>query len=285
MKKADIIVLSGQSNAVGCGEVRCLYEHYPADVIQKWRKGYDNVKINYFSHDKKSGGFVPTSLNCTVVSDDTLGPEVGIAAALDEKYPGREFFIVKLAFGGVSLCRDFLPPSGGDKYDPLSYADHIADINAVTEPGANVRAGWCYNELVKLLSESIASLEKDGYSPVIRAFCWMQGESDSLYEEATAGYAKNYDALLRDFKAAFAGYADGCRFIDAGISAVWERYEKINEIKRGYAEKRGDCAYIDTIGAGLTTMNEPPEAPDIGHYDSGCYITLGRLFADAIGDL
>lgn len=280
MKKANIIVLSGQSNAVGCAEVRFLSNSFPPQRTKKWRDGYENIRINYYSHDKKSKGFEKTTFNCTVLEDDTFGPEVGIAEVLDEKFPHEEFFIVKLAFGGVTLYNDFLSPSSGRRYDPLSYADQKEDAAKALMAGESFRPGWCYNELVKILSESIKLLEEKGYTPEIKAFCWMQGESDANNEDATSSYAYNYDAFLRDLKAYFGKYIDGCVFIDAGISTVWERYERMNKIKRGYAEKRGDCVFIDTIGAYLTTTNEPPENPDIGHYDSESLIRLGRMFGE-----
>jgi hypothetical protein len=285
MKKADIIVLSGQSNAVGCAEVPYLSDHFPAQRIKKWRDGYENIKINYYSHDKKSAGFEKTTFNCTVLEDDTFGLEVGIAEVLDEKCPGREFFIVKLAFGGVTLYNDFLSPSADDRYDPTSYANQKEDAAKALMAGESFRPGWCYNELVKILSDSIDLLISKGYSPAVKAFCWMQGESDANMEEATAAYEHNYDALLRDFKAYFAPYLENCVFIDAGISTVWERYERMNEIKRGYAEKHDNCVFIDTIGAGLTTTHEPPENPDIGHYDSDSLIKLGRMFGEQINNM
>lgn len=283
MKTANILILAGQSNAVGCCEVEYLSRHFSKEYVQRLRGGFENIKINYFSHDKKSGGFVKTTFNCTVVEDDTFGPEVGIADALDEKYPGREFFIVKCAFGGVTLLRDFASPSCAG-YDPLSYADQKPTINDMYDPNDPPRAGWCYNELAGILKDSIRALEKDGYAPKIKALCWMQGESDANLEEATEKYAKNYDALLRDLKAEFAAYMDKCVFIDAGISTVWERYERINGIKRKYAEKRADCVFIDTIAGGLTTLNEPDGEPDIGHYDSDSGIKLGHMFADKIAE-
>ena len=282
MKKANVIVLAGQSNAVGCSYAEYLTGIYPPEQIEKWRKGYDRIKINYYSHDKKSGGFVNTSFGCSVLTEDTFGPELGIAEALDKKYPGREFFIVKCAFGGVTLKSDFLSPSGGPEYDPLSYADQKEYAAASLGRGETFRPGWCYNELVKITSDSIALLGAGGYSPKITAFGWMQGESDANNEEATVGYARNYDAMIRDFKAYFAPYIGGCVFIDAGVSTVWERYVRMNEIKREYAEKRADCRFIDTIAAGLTTMNEPHGEPDIGHYDAESELMLGRAFAEHI---
>ena len=285
MKRADIIVLSGQSNAVGCSYVECLKTHFTSERIQKLRGGFENVKINYYSHDIKSGGFVKTAFNCSVSDEDTFGPEVGIAEALDEKYPGKEFFIVKLAFGGVTLYNDFVSPSGDEKYDKTSYASQKEDAAKALMAGEAFRPGWCYNELVKIVSESIKTLEDQGYSPEIKALCWMQGESDANNEDATVAYAHNYDAFLRDLKACFAEYTDGCVFVDAGVSTVWERYVRMNEIKRSCAEKRPDCVFIDTIAAGLTTTNEPENEPDIGHYDAYSEIKLGRLFAESIKNL
>ena len=282
MKKAEIIVLAGQSNAVGCSYVEYLEKHIDADRMRKLREGFDNIKINYYSHDVKSEGFVKTTFNCSVSDEDTFGPEVGIAEALDEKYPGREFFIVKLAFGGVTLYNDFISPSGNGRYDRTSYADQKEDAAKALMAGETFRPGWCYNELIKIVSESIKTLKSDGYSPEIKAFCWMQGESDANLEEATAEYAHNCPALHDDFKARFASYAGGCVFADAGISTVWERYERMNEIKRAYAEDHADCRFIDTIAAGLSTMNEPYGQPDIGHYDAESMLILGRLFAEAI---
>ena len=282
MKRADSIVLAGQSNAVGYSKVNCLPKHFPAERIQKWRDGYENVKINYFSHYKRSNGFVPTTLGCTMLEDETLGPEVGMAEALNEKYPGRDFFIVKFAFGGVNLNHDFLSPSGEENGAPHTGGEVFSHDYS---KGAPAQAGWCWNELVKILSESIASLESEGYAPAVRAFCWVQGESDAVYEEPTAKYLCHYDAFLHDLKARFAGYMDGCKFIDAGISIFWERYMRINEIKRSYAAGHADCAYIDTIDAGIVTTKEPYDAPDLGHYDSDCMIRFGHLFADAIGDI
>ena len=131
MKKAKIIVLAGQSNAVGVGQVRFLKNHFTEERIQKWYDGYPNVQMNYFSHDKKSGGFVDTTVGCTEVahySGVTMGPELGIAEVVTERYPGETIYIVKCAFGGMSLYKDWRSPSCGDPYDPEAYADQKENI-------------------------------------------------------------------------------------------------------------------------------------------------------------
>ncbi|MBR5059752.1 MAG: hypothetical protein IKX06_03155 [Clostridia bacterium] len=283
MKQADIIVLSGQSNAVGVGHAEYLPRHFSAEMIAKWKKGYDRIKINYFSHDKKSNGFVPTTIGCTEASKNTVGPELGIADALDEKYPGREFFIVKCAFGGMSLYRDFLSPSGGSEYDPEAYADQIDDIIVNSERGAAIRPGWSYNELVKITRESIDILKAQGYVPEIRAFCWMQGEADSITWEHSERYIGLYGHMISDFKNEFAEYTENCVFVDAAIHELWTFREKINAEKEKFAASRPDCVYIDTVAKGLTCKKEPEGNVDIYHYDSDSVIELGRLFAGGTG--
>lgn len=280
MKKAEIIILSGQSNAVGVGRIECLPRHFDQDRIKKWNDGYENVLINYYSHDKRSNGFVKTTVGCTEVTKPTIGPELGIAEALDERFPGKEFFIVKCAYGGMSLHTDFISPSGDKKYDPTAYADQKKDILNEYFTGDPIRAGWAYNELVKILKESVDYLRSQGYEPEVKAFCWMQGENDACAPETTAQYTRLYDAMLKDLASTFKGLFDNCIYVDAGISEIWPLYKELNEEKRKYAESRSNCRYIDTIAEGLTTKNEPPEEVDIYHYDSDCVIKLGHLYAE-----
>ncbi len=278
MKEARIIVLAGQSNAVGVGYSACLPKHFSEQKLAEYDRGYEKIKINYFSHDIKSNGFVATGKNCTEATKDTVGPELGMAEYLHEKEPDAEYFIVKCAFGGKSLHRDFLPPSCGAPYEGDAYAVCF-DENGAGNPACS---GWAYNELVKLTHESINKLQAQGYQPQIIGFCWMQGESDACDAETALQYGKRYETLIADWKAAFAPVLQNCQFADAGISDVWPCYEQVNQEKQAYAGAHENCHYIDTLSAGLTTAHEPPEAPDLAHYDSNSIIKLGRLFAHAV---
>jgi len=281
MKKATILILAGQSNAVGVGHVQYLPKYYSPEKIAEFEAGYNSVRINYFSHDKKSNGFVPTGLNCTEQSKNTLGPEVGMAEYLHSRYPDEEFFIVKCAVGGTSMWRDWISPSCGDSYDPTSYADQAESATYNIDHGLPMRPAWLYNELVKLLRESISWLEEQGYTPTIRGFCWMQGEADACDPAPLGEYERRFTAMVKDLSAAFAPYMGGCTVVDAGISEVWPLYREMNEIKGRMAAALGGV-YLDTIGHGLTTATEPEGAVDIYHYDCGSAVELGRMFAGAL---
>ena len=131
MKKARIIVLSGQSNAVGVGHIKCLKRSFTEEKIEEYFRGYENIKINYYSHDKKSDGFITTATGCTELKKETIGPELGIAEYLTEKFPGEEFFIVKFAVGGANMKRDFLPPSSGGYYNVENFKNDIIVLSVL----------------------------------------------------------------------------------------------------------------------------------------------------------
>ena len=277
MKQAKIIVLSGQSNAAGVGYANCLSRHFSEEKIKKYRNGYEHVKINYISYDCFSNGFVPTKID-----KETIGPELGIAEYLSGKYPDEEFFIVKFAVGSASLRHDFLPPSRGGSFDIHSIKEEYLDIFRAFRNTEPTKAGWCYNALVRLLHDSISLLKKDGYTPKIIGFCWMQGESDACLSEHVANYKTDFDVFVKDFKNEFSEYLSNCIYADAGISEIWPFYREMNSFKKEYAQNHSDFRYIDTIAHGLTTTCEPAEEPDIYHYDSDSVIKLGKLFAKQI---
>ncbi|MBE6548318.1 MAG: sialate O-acetylesterase [Ruminococcaceae bacterium] len=280
MKQAKIIILAGQSNMVGVGHLKCLPKHFSPEKIKEYYDGYPSIQINYFSHDKKSDGFVKTTVGCTEISKDTLGPEVGMAEYFTQKYPGEEIFFVKCAFGGSNLFNDWMSPSSGGRYDAEAYYDNR--VCAPEGAEAYIRAGWCYNELIKILGESIQILKDKGYEPIVKAFCWMQGEGDADIMPHVEEYERKYSNLISDMLSEFGEYFEGCVYVDGGISDMWALYNEINQIKQLHAQNNRNSFYVDTIGAGLTTAYEPEEEPDTAHYDCDCVIKLGRLFAEKI---
>ncbi len=276
MKKAKIIVLAGQSNAVGVAHIKYLLRHFSSEKIEKFKNGFDDILMNYYSHDMKSNGFVKTTLGCAEKGKDTFGPEVGIADYLSEKYLDEKYFIVKCAVGGTNIFYDWLPPSCKGEYQKESFG--FGD----TESDFYRKGGWLFNELVKILNESISILENQGYEPEICAFCWMQGESDALEADTVEKYGERYENLLKDLNEKLGQYMKNCVYIDAGISDVWKHYKEINQWKESYAKKTRNSFYIDTIAEGLVTSKEPEGEVDFAHYDSDCTIKLGYLFADKI---
>ena len=261
-----IIILAGQSNAVGVGYTEYLSDHFSEEKVAEYKAGYESVKINFSSHGEKSKGFVNTGTNCTGLNVDTIGPELGMAEIFNIEQRAGSVYIVKCAFGGTNLYHDWLSPSGE------------ATVSSTDE-----QTGWCYRELVRIVGESIEILEEQGYKPKIHGFCWMQGESDAINADDVNHYILRYRFLLNDLTSEFEKYFDGgCDFVDAGISQSWPLYTAINKNKKDFAKENKNYHYIDTIAEGLSVLGEPKGAVDPYHYDSGSVIKLGNLFAKAI---
>lgn len=267
-KTARIIVLTGQSNAVGVGYIKHLPDHFSEAKVKEFNDGYANVLMNFYSHDFGSDGFVNVKPGLAESTKATLGPEVGIAEKLTEDFPNETFYIVKYAIGGSTLYHDWLSKTSREKEGD--------------NPRGDKQTGYCYDGFVELLRKSIKILEGKGLTPEIRAFCWMQGESDAFEQADVDNYIGRFNDLIEDFEKEFKPYLKDYILVDGGISPFWKYYNEINELKKEYAKKGKRRVFIDTIKEGLRTDREPVENPDPPHYDSDSVIKLGNLFENAI---
>ena len=265
----DVIVISGQSNAVGCTHADCITRSIGNSKYREYMKGYENIQIAFDSWTKdvdasgksifysqnksKDNTFIKTmlgqgnSLSC-------FGPEIGIAETMHEKY-GDKLFLIKYACGASNLKDDW-----ASKTSPM------------------------YPRLISYVKMQMQNLVDLGYIPTIKAFCWMQGEGDAWdgyydsYYENLKGFASNIREDLKDLS----GNVD-LPFIDAGISNSkdWQYYRQVNNAKKQFAEESVNNIYIDTIEAGMHTDQEPFDSPDTCHYDTESEVLLGKLFAQS----
>ena len=261
----DVIVISGQSNAVGCTHANCITRSIGASKYQDYMRGFETIKIAYdcwtkdegpmfYSQNKsKNNDFVKVMLG-QGNSEATFGPEIGIAEALHETHANK-LFLIKYACGASNLKDDWTK-----------------------------RDSPMYGRFVDYVKAQIENLKSKGYIPTIKAFCWMQGEGDSYdqYYQVYYDNLKEFVTNLRTDLKEQSGNKD-FPFIDAGISnaKVWQYYRKVNEAKKQFADESDNNFYIDTIAAGMHTDQEPFDTPDECHYDTESEVQLGHLFAEA----
>ena len=260
----DVVVISGQSNAVGCTHTNCISRSIGHAKYQEYMKGYNDIQIafdswtkdegpRYYSQNKsKDSTFMKVMLG-QGNSLSSFGPEIGIAERMHEKYAGK-LFLIKYACGASNLKDDWLA-----KDSPM------------------------YPRLISYVKLQMQNLKDAGYLPTIKAFCWMQGEGDAWdgYYQSYYENTKQFVTNLREDLAELAGGNTELPFIDAGISnsKLWQFYRKVNEAKKQFSEESENNIYIDTIEAGLHTNEEPFDEPDTAHYDSESEVLLGNLFA------
>ena len=259
--RAKVVLLLGQSNASGSSIVSYLERNSSPDDFEHYSKGYPSVLINYCIDDHNvcsEGEFVPVDLTCGA-ANGFFGPEVGMADKLAAAYPDETVFILKYTMSGYSLHHHWL--SAGQR-------------------------GSIYNAFLSFAKLNMEHLESLGYDSRIGAICWMQGESDTTEFKADK-YFDNQKAFVSYLREDLNEYAEdgGIYFIDAGISSspyCEPGYPTVNEAKSRFAELSPLNVYFSTIDAGFTTLYEPDDEPDLGHYDALFELELGHIFAECV---
>jgi len=117
-----------------------------------------------------------------------IGPEYGFGWVMAEHFKDKPVLIVKIAWGGKSLHKDFRPPS------------------AVAARGGEV--GPYYKAIIEYTRDALENmgtefpdLKGKGYR--IAGFGWHQGWNDRVDKEASAEYEKNLANFIRDLRKDF----------------------------------------------------------------------------------
>ena len=257
-QKAKGIVLLGQSNASGCTYNNYLEMNTSKEEYERYQNGFDNVLINY-SIDNRSyttnGEFKKVDLTCGV-KEGRFGPELGMSDVLSKEFKDETIFILKFTMSGYSLNHHWL--SNYERFD-------------------------IYNACLIFLETYLDFLISKNYDINLDAICFMQGESDTTEYKASR-YYNNLIKFTNYLRSDLDKYNDDeIYFIDAGISDspyCEPSYPDINKAKEDFSKLSPYNIYFPTIENGLTTMNEPYENPDLGHYDSLSMIRLGELFGE-----
>ena len=244
--KARVIILSGQSNAAGISFVDTLSSEDRA----RYAEGFPDVLIRVTNEvsGNNSEGFVKTTTGWGESKGRELfGPEVGLAEQLSSDYPGETFYIIKYTWSGAGLEDKFLPGKAG------------------------------FRGLCNAINGGMAELRDRGLDPEIIAFCWMQGESDSIYIGPALRYGDNQSDMVKSMRSRYGEFF----FMDAGISSssCWKYYTCINNAKQDMDCSLSRCVYINSNYHGLVVSQS-----DAAHYDAPSMLKLGHLFGQQIKD-
>lgn len=196
--KLKIFILSGQSNMVGFGQVKgspgtmetCVKSNPKAygKLVDKSGKPVvrDDVWLVNLSYaGKEKMGWLTTGYGA---SDDHIGPEYGFGFAMGDYYEDP-VLIIKSAWGGRSLCHNFLSPSSAKYPTPEKDGDK----------------GFHYAEVLRHVKEITGNLKKyyPGYTGKgfeIVGFGWHQGWNDRISQPAVDAYEKNMVNFVNDIR-------------------------------------------------------------------------------------
>ncbi|PHR96002.1 MAG: sialate O-acetylesterase [Blastopirellula sp.] len=224
-KSLKVFFLVGQSNMEGKGNPIHLDTYKDTPEIEPHYKmlkdgsGWSVRNDVYITYPSKNGGAKhgPLTVGYGTKGEDSIGPEFGFGHAIGETL-SEPVLLIKIAWGGKSLHRDFRPPSAAPSDDYLQLLlDNIKTKNETAKKKKPVPTieelkksyGFYYREMIRHAKEELAAIdskfpELKGLQPEISGFVWHQGFNDKInaeYKETKyADYTKWLGMFIQDVR-------------------------------------------------------------------------------------
>jgi alpha-galactosidase len=203
-----VFILAGQSNMEGKAKLSLMeYQvQQPAtrDLFKRWRKGdqwieREDVWIRFL--DRKG------NLTVGFGSPRCIGPELEFGAIVGDHHD-EQVLLIKTAWGGRSLYRDFRSPSAGlpgpEQLDRL-LAEMQKRNPKATLDDVKAQFGASYRAMLDQVRGTLGDLKTHfpgytGQGYELAGFVWFQGWNDMINAEYTAEYATNLGHFIRDVR-------------------------------------------------------------------------------------
>ena len=203
-----VFILAGQSNMEGKAQVALLERqiHAPAtrDLFAHYHDGgewieREDVWIKFL--DRKG------ALTVGYGSPGRIGPELEFGHVMGERHD-EQVLIIKAAWGGKSLFRDFRPPGAGLPEDTVLQRD-LEQARRRSPDATMDEIKTSYSEFYRRMLDEVRSTLGDlkgefpdysGQGYELSGFVWFQGWNDMISHEYTAAYTENMVRFIRDVR-------------------------------------------------------------------------------------
>lgn len=268
----DVIIVSGQSNAVGFDAPPSQLSADPIDakIAFWWRCGDPPPD----EHDSTSHGW--TTLKAQPLGNPIrprrdrqygnfaqakggFGPEIGMARMLSRSR-ARPLAIIKVAFSGTHVAGDWNP----------QFSDNDSSADSQDLRGA------CYRSLVSEVRQALKTLSETR-SPRVIAIAWVQGESDANPSRVN-DYQQNITRMITSLRNDLQT-PDLIALVGVNTKFGGGRNKHLPGViaaQQAFAMSDPNAAYVDTTGA--TIAND-------AHFDAAGTIEVGKRFARALSSL
>jgi len=242
-KTVKVFILAGQSNMEGKAKLplleyqvkqpatRPLFAHFAKDG--QWAER-DDVFIKFLDRQGP--------LKAGYGSPGCIGPELQFGWSAGDHF-NEPVLLIKTAWGGRSLWRDFRPPSAG-----LPAADVLQKMLTEAQkkkPEATLAEikepfGASWREMMK----EVNAVRPDpgavfpalaGHQPELCGFVWFQGWNDMIHADYTAEYAANLAHFIRDVRKETKSPALPFVVVQMGVDGLHPN-ENIKKFKAAQAE-------------------------------------------------
>lgn len=283
-KPVRVFILAGQSNMEGHGFIeadpkrndgRGSLEHlakapdtaarfkHLIDANGQWTVR-DDVWIHYLDRKGKlTAGFG--------VKEDRMGPELGFGCVMGEAFD-EPVLLIKLAWGGKSLAKDFRPPSSGGEVGPY------------------------YSEIVQRSKAIVRELHKHfpefgGRSYVIAGFGWHQGWNDRVNQEFNDEYEKNMANFIRDIRKDLGVKNLPFVIAETGMTGTEEKHPRALSLMKAqaavaeYEEFKDNVALVGTKAFWRDSAVSPLDQGYHWNSNAETYYLIGEAMAGAMQEL
>lgn len=258
-KPVKVFLLAGQSNMEGKAKLSLLeyqakqpgtrdqFKHLRQD--DKWIVRAD-VWIKFLDRKGK--------LTVGYGSPNCIGPELGSGFVLGDHY-AEPVLLIKTAWGGRSVYRDFRSPSAG--LPAQAVLDKMLADQKKRKPDATMDDikkpfGASYRAMLDEVNATLGNLkthfpEYAGQGYELAGLLWFQGWNDMISADATAEYTTNLAHFIRDvrkdLKAPKLPFVIGQMGVDGlNPSANVKKFKAAQAAVLDLAEFKGNVALVKT---------------------------------------
>lgn len=253
----QVFILAGQSNMEGQGVVEMDHPKYynggKGNLVWSMKQSKSAMKMKHLKNangkwvvrddvrisfkDKREVRVDQLSIGFTGYGNRShIGPELQFGHVIGD-HCKNEVLLIKTAWGGKSLFKDFRPPSAGGEVGP-NYTKMMEEVNAALE-----------------------ALGDRKY--VIAGFVWFQGWNDMFDKGALAEYEENVIHLATDVRKAFKSPKLPIVIGELGNMGpdVGKNMLTIRAAQKAAADKIDNALFVST-----TAFARPKElSPNMGH--------------------
>jgi len=283
-KPVKVFILAGQSNMEGHGcvaadpkrnEGKGSLEHAAKDKATagkfkhllgkdgKWAVR-DDVWIHYLNRKGKlTAGFG--------AKDDRIGPELGFGSVIGDAFE-EPVLLIKLAWGGKSLGKDFRPPSAGGEVGPY-YKEIIERTKAVLQD----------------LKKEFPEFGSRGFE--LAGFGWHQGWNDRINQAFVDEYEKNLAHFIRDVRKDLGVKDLPFVIAETGMSGPEEKHPRALALMKAqaaaaeHAEFKGNAAFVSTRAFWRAAEQSPSKQGYHWNSNAETYYLIGEAMGQAMKKL
>lgn len=261
----QVILLAGQSNMGGAGD----YDELAPSVIERINSISSRVTVSV------NGGVAhPLSYEVSKFHQDKygiskkFGPELFVGLTLAEKFPDREYLLIKTVHGGTSLYGAWNPQWTAEKAKRVERGSLKQNLQLFQFHLSNTQ----YN---------LAQLKKKNKQYELIGMLWMQGENDAAKDVAANSYKGNLLKLISKYRKEL---QKSMPFIIGQINSTYGRYpEGPDRVRTAMAEVADTLANTNLIHTSTDRRwRDYPKHSDNVHYNTQGQTRLGIAFAEAL---